>query len=159
MGCVLGDERPIACKQYPFSIVRDRAGEVSVGVRLSCPGFSRSSGQLVIMPDNKLSPVIEEECIKPATSGFDAREETKRFVDTLKKYNLIVDGQFNHRGEGVAIKLVDAKKLRELPEEIREDLRAKGYMELIYAHMDSIFNCSMFIDIYLERAANGDLRD
>jgi Fe-S-cluster containining protein len=137
-GCTLGDERPTACKQYPFIVARNDNDEDVILVRPSCPGFSDNSGYKIIIDDNKISPVLNDECIKPAVKGCEASEETGIFVQTLNKFNLIVPGLYNYRGGSILFMLVDAKRLMQSPPEVRDDFRAKGYMELIMAHMDSL---------------------
>ncbi|MBF0506840.1 MAG: SapC family protein [Nitrospirae bacterium] len=151
-GCAMADNRPLACKQFPFSAVKDETGNNRLLVRLSCPGFSEVSGHPILMPGRDISPYLKQECIDPATSGCDSYEETRIFVETLNRYNLIADGAYTHKGETILFKLVDLKKLYELPKETLNDFRARGYMQLINAHANSLIdNITRHIDTYLAR--------
>jgi len=162
VGCAMGDNRPLVCKQFPFSAVKDKSGNNRLLVRLSCPGFSEVSGHAILMPDlmpgGNISPYLKQECIDPATRVSDSFEETKIFVETLDHYNLITDATHTHRGESIFFKLVDMKKLQELPKETLDDFRARGYMKLIIAHADSLIdNITRHIDTCLARISTQNL--
>lgn len=151
----MAEKRPLACKQFPFSAAGGGSGGNKLFVRLSCPGFSESTGHPIIMPGGGISPFIRQECIDPAISGSDSLEETRRFVETLNNYNLIVDGGYTYKEENIVFKLVDLKKLYELPQEALNDLRVKGYTQLIMAHTNSLIdNFNRHIDVYLGRIHN-----
>ncbi len=152
-GCVLKEERPLSCKQYPFSVDTDQSGSTRVLVRQGCPGFSEDSGHSLVMPGNsRISSYVERECIRPAISRHAAREETNRFVGAVTRHDLIAPGQYAYRGESIPFNLVDAKKLYGLPGDVLDGFRANGYMELVHAHMNSLVaNCTRLIDVYLER--------
>ena len=148
-GCTLGEDRPLACKMFPFRVVKDETGEYRATRKLFCPGISEELGPNILMQDGSLNPLIEEACVKPAISGAENSEATRTFVETLEKHELIVPGCFSHRGEKMLLNFVDAMKLRALPKEILENFRENGYMDLIMAHMRSLDLIPKFIDEYL----------
>jgi Fe-S-cluster containining protein len=149
-GCTLGEERPLVCKQFPFSMVKDSEGRDKVALKPSCPGFSWESGDPVLTADGSINPLIFKECIKPAMSMAESAQETQRFVDTLVAYDLIAVGCCEHRGEKVYTHIINARKVLALPRDVRDNLREKGYMDLIMAHINSIVHLRRFIDIYLD---------
>lgn len=162
VGCSMADNRPLACKQFPFSAVKDQSGNNRLRVKLSCPGFSEVSGHTILMPDlmpgSNISTYLKQECIDPATSGSDSYEETRIFVETLDRHALIADGMYTHRDESILFKFVDLKKLYKLPKETLDDFRAKGYMQLISAHAISLIdNITRHIDTYLARISSQNL--
>ena len=158
MGCKLRSEKPLSCTQYPFRVLRDGSGQHRINVRMGCPGFSPESGQPVLLPGGTLSRFVEAEFIGPAISRLNAQEETGRFAADLWRYDLIAPGQYTYRGEEVSFNLVDSRKLYGLTGEVRDEFRRKGYMDLIYAHMDSLEgNFNRLIDSYIERSASSEL--
>ena len=158
MGCKLRYGKPLSCTQYPFRVLRDGSGQHRVNVRMGCPGFSAGSGQPVLQPGGTLSRLVEAEFIGPAISRLNAQEETGRFAADLCRYDLIAPGQYTYRGEEVSFNLVDSRKLYGLTGEVRDEFRRKGYMDLIYAHMDSLEgNFNRLIDSYIERSASSEL--
>jgi len=150
-GCTLGDERPLACKQFPFCMEKNAEGKDDVALKPSCPGLSDQSGHPILTSDGAITPLILQECVEPAIAVTEAAGETQRFVDTLLEHDLISVATFDHRGEQVYMYIIDAQKLRSLPGETIDDLRAKGYMDLILAHINSVVHMRRFIDTYLDR--------
>ncbi|MEP3051475.1 MAG: SapC family protein [Erythrobacter sp.] len=85
---------------------------------------------------------VLEFCSKFEESG----QRTRAFLDELKKLDILMDGEiaitrndnpdkpFVYRG----FRMVDEKKLRELPIETLEALNKNGMIVLIYAHMFSL---------------------
>ena len=159
-GCLLRDDKPLSCKQYPFRAARDEGGNNTILVRIDCPGFSGEHGHPVMTPDNTISSRLGLECINPAIIRSDGMEETRRFVETIISYDLIASGQYNYRGESIPFNFIEAKRVSELPKEVRDDFRRRGYMELIFAHMSSLpGTCAKLIDTYLERKAAQETDD
>lgn len=151
VGCSLGEERPLSCKQFPFCMVRDQAGEYCIALKPSCPGLSDESGASIFMPDGSINPVIYQECIKPAMSVAEAAEETQTFVETLVKHDLISVGCCDHRGEKLFLHVVNAQKFCALPKEVLDSFRSNGYTDLILAHVNSAVHCRKLIDRDIQR--------
>lgn len=149
-GCLLGDERPIACKQYPFAVDKGIAGGNDICIKPACPGLSPDHGLPILLPDNKIASNIEQEFIKPALAAMETEEETEGFVEALNSNGLLVDAHYEHRGINLPVKCVDESRLPGLPPETLREFQAKGYMELISAHISSLENCKRLIDSYLD---------
>lgn len=149
-GCLLGDERPLACKQYPFAVDRDVVGCNEVCIKPACPGLSPEHGVPIMLPDNRIASDIEQEFINPALAAIEAAEATRSFVEALNSNGLIVDAHYEHRGINLPVKCVDESRLPGLPPETLREFKAKGYMELITAHISSLENCKKLIDSYLD---------
>ncbi|MBF0557663.1 MAG: SapC family protein [Nitrospirae bacterium] len=156
-GCALGEDRPIACKQFPFCMVKGDEGEQKAVLKPSCPGFSDESGEPILLSDGSTNPVIYNECLKPAMIAAETAGETQAFVDTLVKYDLISIACCESKGLKVYLYIIDAQKLHALPKDTRDVLRAKGYMDLILAHINSAVHLRDFIDIYLDRKARQEV--
>lgn len=151
-GCLLGEERPIACKQYPFAVDRDAEGSNEVCVKPACPGLSPEQGLPILLQDNRIASDIEQEFINPAFAAMEAAEETRVFVEALNSNGLIVDAHYEHRGINLPVKCVDEGRLPGLPPETLKEFAVKGYIELISAHISSLENCKKLIDSYLDGA-------
>jgi len=149
-GCILGEERPLVCKQRPFCMVKGLGGSYRVALKPSCPGFSGESGHSILMPDGTISSHIYSDCVIPAISVAETAEETQEFVQTLLKHDLIAAGCCEHRGQKVYMHLIDAQKVLALPRDVHDSLQEKGYIDLILAHIKSIVHMRRFIDIYLD---------
>ncbi len=149
-GCILGEERPLVCKQRPFCMVKDLEGQYKVAIKPSCPGFSVESGPPILMPDGAINSHIYLDCVIPALSVAEMAEETHEFVQTLLKYDLIAAGCCEHRGQKVYMHLIDTQKVLALPRDVHDSFQAKGYIDLILAHVKSIVQMRRFIDSYLD---------
>jgi len=149
-GCTLGENRPLTCKQRPFCMIKDLEGQYKVALRPSCPGFSRESGQNILMPDGTINSLIYRDCVRPAISAAEMAQETQSLVETLQKHDLISVGCCEHRGQKVFMHIIDAQKVLALPREVRDSFQEKGYTDLILAHIKSIVHLRRFIDIYLD---------
>lgn len=149
-GCLLRDERPIACKQYPFAVDKAADGGNEVCVKPACPGLSPEHGMAILLPDNTIASDIEREFIKPAIVAVSVEEETMTFIEALNNNGLIVDAHYEHRGINLPVKCVDESRLPGLPPETLREFKAKGYMELISAQISSLENCKKLIDSYLD---------
>lgn len=149
-GCLLGDERPIACKQYPFAVDRGLYGCSEICIKPACPGLSAEHGNPVLLPDNSIAPDIEQEFIKPALAAMADAEATRSFVEALSSNGLIVDAHYEHRGVNLPLKCVDESRLPGLLPETLKEFESKGYIELISAHISSLENCKKLIDSYLD---------
>ena len=156
VGCMLKEERPLACKQYPFRVENDSSGNNKIHVRPGCYGFSEISGHPVLTQDREVTAYLEQECIIPSMSMYKAREDTRKFVDALRDNNLIVGGQYSNKGVVIPFNYVDAKQLYGLSGETLNEFRMKGYMDLLFAHMNTLpGNCAKIIDVYAKRQADG----
>lgn len=157
-GCILGQEKPLSCKQYPFSIVMDEKGRHLVNLDMTCPGFDTDKGEPVFV-ENGLNPYFNKDFLQYAKILFDQRKQTIEFVEAMFNYNLVSPGEFNYKGFKIPINAVDESRLLDLPREVQKDFTSRGYMRYIYAHLNSIQNYAKLIDKYLSQKANKDEGD
>ncbi|SHK58143.1 SapC family protein [Thermocrinis minervae] len=134
LGCLLGKDKPYACRQYPFLIRGD-----SLFVDFTCPGFSEDQGEPIFL-DKDLNPYFLEEFIQYSLRINQQMEETKRFVKELFSLGIIVGGKYVMEGKEISFNFVDEEKLMALPKKILVELQRKGYLRYIYAHLNSLDN-------------------
>ena len=148
-GCVLGPEKPLACKQYPFSIAVDaNKGVKVIEVDLTCPGFNTEKGEAVLLNDS-INQYYMTDFITPADILFENRKQTQEFIETMFNYNLVVPVEYRYQGLAVKFNAIDESKLYELPKETLKDFQTRGYMRYIYLHLNSLDNMKKLIDKYL----------
>ncbi|MDW8237813.1 MAG: SapC family protein, partial [Aquificaceae bacterium] len=169
-GCQLKDQKPLACKQYPFQVVKDNLGRNVLQIDLSCPGWSQNSKPVKALEEESVANLQdppEESCrvfengglneyfkkgfVDHSLNFMNSASETRAFVDTLKIHNLIIGGEYRYRGINVPINFVSEERLLNLPKETLQEFRLKGYMQVIYAHLASLQNYQKLIDAYLDR--------
>ncbi len=56
--CGLKERRPFACKLYPFNVMRDRKGNVVLGIDFNCKGIKKKSGREIKEYAEYLIPTI-----------------------------------------------------------------------------------------------------
>lgn len=151
-GCQLGDDKPYACKQYPFSPTNDvSTGRTIITIDLTCPGWSENEGDIVLLSKTEMNPTFMNGFVKPGINFLNEYQQTRIFVNTLVNYNLIKPATYNYRGVTVGLNAVDEKALLELPKEVLKDFEARGYIKAIYYHLHSLQNYRKLIDAYLSR--------
>lgn len=149
-GCTLGEKKPLACKQYPFQIVKDQRGINLVMIDRTCPGFSQEQGEQVFTQQNVMNPYFEKNFLHPSKLLVEKTREAQIFTETVFNYNLVVGGKFVYKGIEVPINYVDENRLMELPKEVLKDFKNRGYLRYIYAHLNSLVNLKNLIDAYLK---------
>lgn len=151
-GCMLGEDKPMACKQYPFSPTKDPSGRTLVQIDLTCPGWSETEGELVLFSKTDMNPYFMQGFVQQGINFLQDYEQTRIFVETLTNYDLIKPGTYTYRGITVSLNAVDEKALFELPPSVLKDLETRGYLRAIYYHLHSIQNYRKLIDAYLLRS-------
>ncbi|WP_028949803.1 SapC family protein [Sulfurihydrogenibium subterraneum] len=149
-GCVLGNEKPLACKQYPFSLVLNDRGQKIINVDFSCPGFSFEKGEPIFGEDSQINQYFQKDFLIPADIFFERMRETQEFVNTMFNYNLVSPAEYHYRGITVKLNAIDESKLYDLPKETLKDFQLRGYFRYIYLHLYSIDNYKKLIDKFLE---------
>lgn len=155
-GCTLGQDKPIACKQYPFSPFKDPYGRTLLNLDFTCPGWSESEGEKVLMSETALNPYFQEGFVNHGINLLSDFQQSRLFVETLANYNLIKPATYNYRGVNVSLNVVDERALYELPKETLKDFSARGYLRAIYFHLHSLANYKKLIDSYLNRVSSKD---
>ncbi len=150
-GCILGEDKPTSCKQYPFSPVKDQTGRTLVNIDLTCPGWSDVEGEPVLLSKEEMNPLFMVHFVQPGINFLQDYEQTRLFVQALVEYDLIRPGTFTYKGISVSFNAVDEKALMELPQTVLRDFEQKGYIRAIYYHLHSLYNYKRLIDAYLQR--------
>ena len=159
---------PAYIRRYPFILAKMRpdSDEMSLcfdptaGV-IGKQEASNEGGQALFdsegKPTDYTSQVLDF-CSKFEESG----QRTRAFLDELKKLDILMDGEvaitrgdnpdkpFVYRG----FRMVDEKKLRELPTETLEALNKNGLLMLIHAHL---FSMNLMRMIFERQIAQGKM--
>lgn len=150
-GCLLGEEKPNACKQYPFSPVKDGSGRTLLQIDLTCPGWSETEGDLVLLSPTEMNQYFMQNFVQPGINFLEDYQQSRIFVDTLANYGLIKPATYIYKGVSVSLNAVDEKALMELPTSVLKDFETRGYLRAIYYHLHSIQNYRKLIESYLRR--------
>lgn len=148
LGCMLGDKKPIACKQYPFMVQQDGKNNMFVNIDLTCPGFSYTEGQSVLDEEGNVTSYFMEEFLNPSIAHIKNRKETEDFIRQLLELDLIREyyAHFNNQKIVIQYRAVDFERLLKLSDKDFKMLALKGYLSLIYAHLHSIQNLSLLVE-------------
>ena len=136
VGCMLGDDRPLFCKSYPFFVHPDTSRLI---IDPACPGFSEVEGAL-IYENNSISEEIKREYIVYGIQLVEDVLKMREFTKFLADNDLLVSGNIEIRGKSVQVNLVNEGKLLDLDKDTMEEAINKGYMKAIYAHLNSFKN-------------------
>lgn len=150
-GCVLGEEKPYACKQYPFSPIKDASGRTILQLDFTCPGWSETEGDTVLLSPTEMNSYFMQGFVQPGINFLEEWQESRIFVDTLANYELIKPATYIYKGVSVSLNAVDEKALFELPSSVLKDFETRGYLRAIYFHIHSVQNYRKLIDSYLSR--------
>ncbi len=144
VGCLIEEEKPYTCRQYPFFI----KGE-SLALDLTCPGFSQAEGDSLWDDGEFISPHFERGFYAYSLRLEEGKQETEEFLNLLFDLNLVVGGKLSYEDVEVSFNMVDEERLLDLPTDIKRDLQRKGYLRVIYAHINSLQNWERLIKRYL----------
>lgn len=143
MGCLLEEEKPYTCRQYPFFIKRGY-----LALDLTCPGFSEMEGEAV-WEGNLINPYFEQSFYAYSLKIEEGKAQTEEFVNLIFELGLVVGGSISYGNLEVSFNMVDEKRLFELPQDTLKELSERGYMRLIYAHLNSLQNWERLIRRYI----------
>ena len=143
VGCAIENEKPYACRQYPFFI-----NNKLLAVDLTCPGFSYQHGEKVLT-DQGISANFEENFFRYSLKLHEQKEATQHFVNLLFDMNLIVPAMYVQDGVSVYFNMVDEERLLNLERDVLKDFVRLGYMRYIYAHLNSLENWKRLVEHYL----------
>ncbi len=139
VGCLIEEEKPYTCRQYPFFIKGNY-----LALDLTCPGFSEVEG-VSFWEGQFVNPLFEKGFYAYSLRIEEGKAQTEEFVNTLFDLGLIVGGRVSYEGVEVSFNMVDERKLLELSLGTLKLLAEKGYMRLIYAHLNSLQNWERLI--------------
>lgn len=146
-GCLLEGEKPYTCRQYPFFV---RGGYLAVD--LTCPGFSQQVGTPVWEAEF-VNPLFERDFFAYSLRLEEGKARTQELLELLFNLGLVVGGKISYKGVEVSFNMVDERKLAELPPPTLRELIDRGYMSVIYAHLNSLQNWERLINRYLQNSA------
>ncbi|WPM32782.1 SapC family protein [Hydrogenobacter sp. T-2] len=143
MGCLIEEEKPYTCRQYPFFI---REGYLALD--LTCPGFSEVEG-VAFWEGQFVNPLFERDFYTYSLRIEEGKAQTEEFVNTLFDLGLVVGGRISYEDVEVSFNMVDEERLFELPTDTLRLLSKKGYTKLIYSHLNSLQNWERLIKRYI----------
>lgn len=154
-GCSLKEERPFFCKAYPFSVVPAN-GKNLVAIDRSCPGFSEEEGENLFAEPGKLNEVFDRDFLSYANLIKEDAEKNGVLLEEILNNKLLTGGRFiyklgDNEQKEIPFNFVDERKLLDLPRDKIKSLAEKGFMSVIYAHLNSLQNFTRLLKAYTER--------
>lgn len=143
VGCLLEGEKPYTCRQYPFFI---KGGYLALD--LTCPGFSEVEGE-ALWEGQLVNSRFERDFYIYSLRLEEGKAQTEEFLDLLFDLGLVVGGRVSYEGVEVSFNMVDEERLFELPENALKELSKRGYIRIIYAHLNSLQNWERLIKRYI----------
>lgn len=162
-GKLVGDVYvPAYIRRYPFILAKLRADSEDMSLCFDPTAgvvAKQDEGQALFKDDAKPTEYTDgvlEFCRRFEESG----QRTRAFLEELKKLDILMDGEiaitrgdlpdrpFVYRG----FRMVDEKKLRELPAETAEQLNKNGMMMLIHAQL---FSMNLMRNVFERQSAQG----
>lgn len=153
---------PAYIRRYPFILAKlnQQSDDMSLCFDPSSGVVGKNAeGQELFDKDNKPTDYtngVLEFCKKFEESG----QRTRSFLEELKKLDIMMDGEiaitrgdmpdkpFVYRG----FRMIDEKKLRDLPADRLEQLNKNGMMMLIHAHL---FSMNLMRKVFERQSAQG----
>lgn len=142
-GCLIEEEKPYTCKQYPFFI---KGGYLAMD--FTCPGFSQWEGERIWEQDF-VNPHFEQDFYAYSLRIENSKAKTEEFLDSLFRLELVVGGRISYEGVEVSFNIVNEERLMNLPKGILREFSDKGYLKTIYAHLNSLQNWERLIKRFI----------
>lgn len=135
---------PAYLRRVPFLLVRAGAetNQLVLCIDTKASHLSETEGEPLFDAEGKATPLIEQ-TLQFARSVEDGIQQTRGFAEKMNQLGLLQPGvvEFPHHGKPLRVDgffAVDRKALAALPAEVFMDLRDKGWLDPIYAHLLSI---------------------
>ncbi|MDA0280473.1 MAG: SapC family protein [Proteobacteria bacterium] len=137
---------PIRFNNAPFSIVRvdDTGDQLAVLIDEESSMLSETEGESLFKEDGERTPYLEQR-IEDIMKTAEQTVQTEAVCKLFKEKDLLVTQQLQlqHRQDSPRYNIdgvytVDEKKLNALSDEDFLDMRKKGVIPLIYAHLSSL---------------------
>ncbi len=134
---------PAYVRRYPFLLARTRAGEDEMALCID-PGadaLGTSEGEK-LFADGRPAPVTDR-ALEFSRNYEVAMQRTQAMVNRLMELDLLQPGAVQFQLDGKqrrvdGFRAVDRQRLAGLPADSFMDLRDRGYLEPVYAHLLSI---------------------
>lgn len=134
---------PAYVRRYPFLLARSREGsdEMTLCIDPSAKALGTTEGE-ALFADGKPTPVTDR-ALEFARNYEVAMQRTQAMVSRLEELELLQPGAVQFQLDGKqrrvdGFRAVDRQRLERLPAENFMELRDRGYLEPIYAHLLSI---------------------
>lgn len=136
---------PATVRQAPFKLLSgkdEQANELFLGIDTESDLVSASDGEPLFAEDGSETPYLEKR--KEELTEFARHSEvTTAFVAMLKERELLQERtlSFESQGKGGAVKgllVIDEERLKAMPAEEFIQLRDRGLLSVIYAHLISL---------------------
>ena len=134
---------PGVMTNFPFKLISSNEDQTKVmlGIDDSCHLLSESDGR-ALFEDGKPSELLNK-CQSSITSYMEHTQVTEAFAKTLADMDLLVEKTLDmtiadqpHSVNGIY--LIDEEKWNALDDEKFLDMRKRGFLPVIYAHMNSL---------------------
>ncbi len=151
-GCLLGEDRLIACKKYPFTS-RNVPGTDQIGliIGLDCPGWSYEDGELMVDEEGELTQYAQKNFVDPLFSFISGNQIRQVFLKTIEDLKLLVPRDIIYKDIRVRVNTIDIEKLKAFDPHTLKKLVQNDFLRVIYHAFDSLANFTILIDRYLER--------
>lgn len=135
---------PAYLRRFPFFLLRTSpdTDEVALCIDPGAPQVSDSLGEPLFMPDGKPAPQLER-AFAFSRSVEEAMQRTRAMTLRLAELGLLKPSvvQFQHHGKPLRVDgffAVDRPALAALPAGQLAELRDRGWLEAVYAHLLSV---------------------
>lgn len=153
---------PAYVRRYPFILAKLQkdSDEMSLCFDPSAGVIGKDKEGNALFDENGEPTEYTKQVLDFCQKFEEAGQRTRQFLEELKKLDILMDGEiaitrtdmpdtpFVYRG----FRMVDEKKLRELPAETVESLNKNGILMLIHAHL---FSLNLMRTIFERQAAQG----
>lgn len=135
---------PAGYTHYPLSLVPhpDDQSKYSLTIDMASDTISETEGEALFNEDGSESEYLQKRR-KSLENYYQCAVATREFIRTLNELELLHEQGFSFDVDGdkrsvTGIHIVDEAKFNALPDETILELRKKGYLGAIYAHMMSL---------------------
>ncbi|WP_187830058.1 SapC family protein [Siccirubricoccus phaeus] len=140
----IGAYVPAYLRRYPFFLLRvaEASQDLALCVDPSAPQLGTEQGEPMFTEDGKLAPQLER-AFAFTRSVEEAMLRTRTMTTRLAELGLLKPAQVQFERLGKPLRIdgffaVDRPSLAALPADQLVELRDRGWMEVIYAHMVSL---------------------
>lgn len=142
---------PFVVQNYPFVLAQNEDGEKFLCIDTDAPDFK--SGKALFKSGKEsdfLAQIIEN------TKEFSEDEDrTKNAIKEIKNAGILEPKELTIGEENRALisgfYVVDREKLNQLDDKTLADFARRGYLELIYTHLQSLSNLQILTDAIVEK--------
>jgi len=146
-----GRYMPARYTHKPLSVIPNPQKEnmYAIAIDVDYPTVQNDEGEALFNEDGSESKYLEER--KQALMSYVENEHvTKAFTELLTEHDLLIPQSINVKVKGKeynlnGLNIIDEKKLNELSDEAFLNIRKRGFLAPIYAHLGSMHQVSSLI--------------